>query len=320
MKNAIKIITSAVIAVIMVAMLAVSAFAYQSAFKTGGFTDGAKAKMAAMKDGDNIFALGAYDTTTYASAADYNKSGECQFCYQNNDGKWGRALKDTGWSINGMAAIGDGIIDCENKSSPGTGCNFSKKDTATKMVDANGNEVDANGYFILCGWEFAADFKVKGFKVYFNKEAYADDFDILVGKIVEDEIVWTVAYSAENIGSKLTDVTGTTNSIASFAADFEKTAEGRLIQIAVKGTDGLAAPSNKSGYLGFTMSELEVYYGEVKAATTTAAAGTTAAPATTTAAPAPATGDNSVNYVIIVAAAVAVAAAAVVATKKKEND
>ncbi|MCQ2354734.1 MAG: LPXTG cell wall anchor domain-containing protein [Clostridia bacterium] len=313
-----KIIVSALLAALMVIALAVPAFAYQSALPSGvEFSQAAKDKMAAFRDGDNIFAIGSFDTATYPSPADYNKSGNCQFCYQNNSDKWGRAIKDAGWTINGMAAIGDGVIDCANVKSPGTGVNFSRK--GDKIVDANANEVTENGYYILCGWEFAADFKIKGFKTYFNKEAVADDFDILVGKLDGDNIVWEVAYSAENVSTKLTDAAGCTNPIGYFGADFAKTMEGRFIQIAVKGTDGLATPSDKAGYLGFTMSEIEAYWGEVKTSGTTEAGGTTKAPETTKPA-SPSTGDTTINYYVVVAIVIALAASAVVIGKRRVND
>ncbi|MCQ2354813.1 MAG: hypothetical protein MJ102_06900 [Clostridia bacterium] len=262
-----KIITSLLLTVLMIVSLVVPAFAYQSAFKSTAavteFSQEAIDKVAGFEDGDNIFAMGEYDTDEYTTPLSYCESGLCQFNYQHNDGKWGRAIKDTAWSINGMAAVGDGNIDAALSSSPSGAMWFSRTTTGTKRVDANGT-VTANGkYFTLAGWEFAADFAVKGFRIYFHADAIADDFDLLVGHLEGDEIVWEIAYCGNDITDETVAAEDCENDIVYFEADFCQTMEGRFIQIAAKSTDGMDT-TKKSGHSGYFCTELEVYYGEVE--------------------------------------------------------
>ncbi|MCQ2354492.1 MAG: hypothetical protein MJ102_05225 [Clostridia bacterium] len=262
-----KHFTSLLLTVLMVVSLVVPAFAYQSAFKSTAavteFSQEAIDKVAGFEDGDNIFAMGEYDTDEYTTPLSYCESGLCQFNYQHNDGKWGRAIKDTAWSINGMAAVGDGNIDAALSSSPSGAMWFSRTTTGTKRVDANGT-VTANGkYFTLAGWEFAADFAVKGFRIYFHADAIADDFDLLVGHLEGDEIVWEIAYCGNDITDETVAAEDCENDIVYFEADFCQTMEGRFIQIAAKSTDGMDT-TKKSGHSGYFCTELEVYYGEVE--------------------------------------------------------
>lgn len=245
----------------MIASMIVPAVAYQSAFKSGAavttFSQTAKDKMAAMEDGDNIFALGDYDTATYTTPAAYTESGLCQFVYQHNNDKWGRALQGNTWAISGMANVGDGVIDTALSYNKDGILYFGvKKET---KVDPDGNTGTAGAkYDTLCGWEFAADFRVKSFKIYIGQNAYLDDFDILIGHLEGDDIVWEVAFDGYDMKTRYTAVPDTTNALYSYEATFDKIYTGRFIQIADKSLDGHAA-AGKSEYKGYIVSEFEVY-------------------------------------------------------------
>lgn len=265
-----KLLTSLALAVIMIASLIVPAMAYQSAFKKGAdvtaFSQTAKDKMAAMKDGDNIFALGEYDTATYNTAAKYTESGLCQFVYQHTDNKWGRALNNSSanggsstWAIDGMAKVGDGIIDGTIGYKKDGVMYFGIKESTAALVNANAETDKSDSkYYTLAGWEFAADFRVKGFKIYFGQSAYADDFDILVGHVEGDGIVWEVAFEGNNMKSKFTSVSETINALYSFEASFDRVYSGRFIQLATKSFDGTNTEL-RNGYNGYVCTEFEVY-------------------------------------------------------------
>ena len=302
MKNALKNVFTAIVALIIVVMMVVPAFAAETPSKANGRTNVVAGLTPVLIKGDGTeTTLGSNGARlTDGDLAD-NKANHC-------DGKWDSK----------------GSTDARGGAAPAT---YASNPSVVMKVDG----ADKN-YFYAIRLDLPTAVDVDGFTLYvqaYKRIVMDRGFEILVSA---DGTNWTKVYSAK-VADTLTHADynavyagipdrdsgdPTDEPALSITSTFTKQTGVKYVAYAC------TMYREMNGYYTGRFTEFELY---AASATTTAAAGTTAAPATTTAAPAtttaapaPATGDNSVNYVIIVAAAVAVAAAAVVATKKKEND